>query len=286
MTERSPGEGARERGEHPILLPHDVEAMKRTQRLLRPLRDHYFRAEVRGLDRAPDGPALYVGNHNGGVFPVDGIFFGMAWHDRFEYQRPVYWLMHDVPFRVHSILRDFLLRHGCIPASREHLAAAFDRGHGVVVYPGGARETFRPFSERKKVTLGDRTGFVAMALRHRVPIVPVVSVGAHETLIVLTAGRSVGERFFITKALRADVLPVYVGLPWGIAFGPMPHLPLPAKVTLEVLEPIDLAHELNVQSESDMRDPAVLRAGLVRVRSSMQSAMDLLYAERKWPVFG
>lgn len=265
------------------MIAHDPARLRSTWRALRPLRDSYFRTEVAGMERVPDGPALVVANHNGGTLPVDGIAFGMAWHERHDFARPLCVLMHDLPFRIAPPLSRWLRAHGVVPASREGLGAAVGEGHAVLVFPGGAREAFRTYRERRSVTLGDRTGFVAMALRHRVPVVPVVGVGAHETLVVLSSGRRLAEAIGLPRLLRADVLPLWLGLPWGVGFGPMPHIPLPARLQVEVLEPLRLWERL---ASPDPEDPRALREGLELVRSAMQAASDRLHAARRWPVLG
>ena len=115
-------------------------------------------------------------------------------------------------------------------------------------------------------------------------IAPVVSVGAHETLFVIARGSWLAQRIPLAKKFRADVAPLWLGLPWGIGFGPMPHIPLPSKIKVEVLEPIRLWKVLG--EAADAGDPRVLQAGLDLVRSRMQQAADRLYAERKWPIIG
>jgi 1-acyl-sn-glycerol-3-phosphate acyltransferase len=232
----------------------------------------------------PDEPTLLVGNHDGGYIPVDGICLGTAWQERFDYQRPLVWLMHDFPFRLSATLTEYLSRCGCRPASRANLNHAFDKQQSVFVYPGGAHEAFRPFSERRHMSLGHRTGFIAEALRRRVPIAPVVSVGAHETLFVLSRGSWLAHKLPIAKKLRSDVAPLWVGMPWGIGFGPMPHLPLPSKIKVEVLEPVRLWKSLG--EAADAGDPEVLKAGLDLVRGRMQAAADRMYAARRFPLLG
>ena len=66
------------------------------------------------------------------------------------------------------------------------------------------------------------------------PITPVVSVGAHETLFVLARGNELAKKLGLTR-IRVDVLPFWLGLPFGIGWGPIPNLPLPSKIKLEVL---------------------------------------------------
>jgi len=252
--------------------------------VVRPLTQLYFRSTVRGLEHVPDEPTLLVGNHDGGYIPADGICLGVAWHERHDFKRPLIWLMHDFPFRISATLTDFLSRCGVRPASRQHLHAAFDRGDSLFVYPGGAREAFRPFHKRRQIDLGDRTGFIREALSRRLPVAPVVSVGAHETLLVLARGSWLARRIPLARKLRSDVFPFWLGMPWGLGWGPLPHLPLPAKITVEVLPPIRLWRELG--EAADPSDPRVLSAGLDLVRGRMQRAADRLYAERRWPVLG
>ena len=227
---------------------------------------------------------MLVGNHDGGYLPVDGIFLGMAWHEHFGFNRPLITLMHDFPFRLSAKLTSFLSRCGCRPASKEQLNNAFDAKQSLFVYPGGAYEAFRPFTRRRVIELGHRTGFIREALKRRVPICPVVSIGAHETLLVLMRGGWLAKRIPLARKLRSDVMPLWLGLPWGIGFGPMPHLPLPAKIKVEVLEPIRLWRVVGESANAD--DPAVQRAGLDFVKQRMQQVADRMYTERKWPLLG
>jgi 1-acyl-sn-glycerol-3-phosphate acyltransferase len=258
--------------------------MRKTAEVLKPILGAYFRPEVRGLEHIPDEPSMLVGNHDGGYIPVDGICLGIAWHERYDFRRPLVWLMHDFPFRISSSLTRYLSLHGVQPASRQSLRRAFDRNLSVFVYPGGAHEAFRPYSKRREVELGHRTGFVAEALARRVPIVPIVSAGCHETLFVLARGSWLARKFPLVKKFRSDVLPLWIGLPWGIGFGPLPHIPLPSKIEVQVLPPIRLWEHLGDRANTG--DPAVLHAGLDLVRGRMQMAMTSLYAHRRFPIIG
>jgi 1-acyl-sn-glycerol-3-phosphate acyltransferase len=239
---------------------------------------------VKGIDRVPDEPTLLVGNHDGGYFPPDAICLAMAWHERFAFKRPLFTLMHDFPFRLTEQLRSWLYKLGIVPASKHNLGRIFDQNDSLLVYPGGAYEAFRPFAQRRRIELGHRTGFIKHSLERRVPITPFVSVGAHDTLFVLSRGAWLAKKIPLTKKFRSDVLPLWIGLPWGIGFGPLPHLPLPSKVKVEVLEPLRLWRALG--EAADPNDPEVLGAGLDLVRGKMQAVADRMYAERRWPVLG
>jgi 1-acyl-sn-glycerol-3-phosphate acyltransferase len=239
---------------------------------------------VTGIDRIPDEPSMLVGNHDGGYLPVDGICFGLAWYECFGFARPLHILMHDFPFRLSARLTRFLSQNGCLPASRSSLDHAFDRRVDLLVYPGGAWDAFRPFHKRREIDLGHRTGFVGAALRRRVPIAPIVSVGAHETLFVVSRGSWLAKRIPLARKLRSDVAPLWIGLPWGIGFGMLPHLPLPSKIKVEVLEPIRLWEHLG--ESASPTDPSVLAAGFALVQRRMQAAADRLYSARRWPLIG
>ena len=252
---------------------------------VRPLREHYFRSEIVGLENIPqDEPSMVVGNHDGGyVFP-DAICLGSFYYDAFGTGgRRLYAMMHDFPFRIAPTLTEWLQRCGVLPASRRNGEKVLEGGHHILVYPGGSYEAFRTFRDRRTLNLGHRTGFVRQSLALKVPITPVVSVGAHETLFVLARGHELAKKLGLSKLFRVDVLPFWLGLPFGVGWGPIPNLPLPSKIKLEVLEPIRLWKEL---PNPDPHDKHALRAGLAIVRNRMQDVANRLYAERKYPLLG
>ncbi|MDB4968213.1 MAG: acyltransferase family protein [Myxococcales bacterium] len=252
---------------------------------VRPLRQHYFRSEISGMANIPDEPSMLVGNHDGGyVFP-DAICLGSFFYDYFGTSgRRLYALMHDFPFRIAPTLTEWLQRCGVLPASPRNGDRVLEAGHHLLVYPGGSYEAFRTFKNRRQLSLGNRTGFIRQALKHRVPITPVVSVGAHETLIVLARGHTLAKVLGLSKLARVDVLPLWLGLPFGVGWGPLPNLPLPSKIKLQVLPPIKIWKELG--EASNFEDKAVLRAGANLVRTRMQLVADRLYGERKYPLIG
>lgn len=266
----------------------DEEAARSVTRVLDPIFRYYFRAEVRGTERFPQEQTMLVCNHDGGMLPIDGLIIGSAWHHRFNFKRPLHILVHDMVLRFAGGLR----RIGAVLADRHNLDRVMDAGHSVLIYPGASRETFRPFWERKRITLGDRTGFIRHALRRRLLLTPVVSAGVHETFFVLARGTWFAELTGMRRLFRADVFPIVAGLPLGVWLGAtFPQLPLPAKITAEVLEPIDvvaLAEQLRGRPliASDLDDPVLVGACFNHVRERMQAALDRLYAERRLPIIG
>lgn len=247
------------------------------------LLSRYHRCEVRGVDRIPDGPALLVGNHNGGLNPVDGLFLVHYYRQR-GYDSPVYVLAHDILFRVKRIA-EVLESVGIIRARRGQARELLEAGHKVLVFPGGDIESMRPFRERRKVRLAERLGFAQLALKTGVPIVPVVSAGSHETLIILSQGQRLARWMRLSKWARINSLPLVIAAPWGVLFGPtcaLPYLPLPAKITFQIGDPLPSCERPLSETESVMRAPQVYSA----VEQRMQSMLDELYDERLLPILG
>lgn len=255
------------------------EVLRRAVDLFAPL-CRYHRLEVRGFDRLPEGPALLVGNHNAGLNPADGLFL-VHYYRRYGFNAPIYCLGHDALFSVPG-LSSRLADVGVVRARRRDAARLLEAGHKVLVFPGGDIENLRPFRDRKRVNLAGRTGFVRLARRTGVPIVPVVSAGGHENLVVLTQGKQLARRIGMDR-FKIHSFPVLLAMPWGLVWGPkllLPYFPLPSKIAVEIGEPI-------ASAEPDARTPAAERMAVyARVHERMQTLLDGLYAERRWPVFG
>ncbi len=242
------------------------------------LASFYFRAEVRGLDRIPArGPVLLVGNHSGGNMIPDTFIFTLAFSTFFGVERRFYQLAHNLVLAMPPLAR--LRKGGTIAASPENAARALDMDAAVLVYPGGDYETHRPSWESAKVDFGGRKGFIRLAVARDVPVVPVVSIGGQETALFLTRGERLARRLRLDRLLRLRVLPISLALPWGVNVGDfLGHIPLPAKITIQVLEPIDLRREFGEHPDVDVvYDEVVVR---------MQRALDQLAAERRLPLIG
>ena len=182
------GTGHAEQATADDVRARDPELVKLLGELLRFVADNYFRLRVEGIDHVPaHGGALLVGNHSGGLVPTEGFFSSLAIYDHFGPARARYGLGHDFLFDDPT-LRSYATRLGILRAGHDSAHHAFADGHLLMVYPGSDLDTFRPFGDRGKIVLGGRTGFIRLALRERVPIVPVVTAGPHEQLIVLAHG--------------------------------------------------------------------------------------------------
>ena len=237
----------------------------------------YFNPEVRGLDRLPArGPFLIVGNHNGGATPPDMPILMTEWWNTRGAEEPVYGLFHSLFFNLPGV-GPTMRKAGGIEASPDAAERALRTGGSVVVFPGGDHDVFRPWSERHRIDFAGRMGWIRLALRTGVPIVPAVSCGAHYSVVVLSRGDRLVRWMPHMKLMRVKVMPIMLGLPWGISFG-LPTLPLPAKTTVDVGAPIDLADRYGaVPDDGD----AVIKWIYDDLTREMQRTMDRLVAERR-----
>lgn len=224
---------------------------------------YYFRLQSDGFDRLPDGPALYVGNHNGGIAGPDlCCTLASLWGARGP-ATPLFMLAHDFAMRQFKPLGAVLRRLGAIRAAPDNAMHALRSGAQVLVYPGGDVDAYRHSRRRNEVVLGARTGFVRVAQAAGVPIVPIVAHGAHRSAYIFSEGEALARRIGLKRWGRLERFPLALALPWGLAPGPwLPYLPLPFKIKLRVLPPIHAAPDA---------DPAALRE---RVRAEMQAALD------------
>ncbi len=211
----------------------------------------WFRGEVRGLERIPpEGPVLLVGNHSGGNLTPDTSVFTLAFNTYFGVERRFYQLAHNLVLSMPGL--GFLRKYGTVAASPQNANAALDSGAALLVYPGGDYEVHRPTRESAKVDFGGRKGFIRLALDKDVPIVPVVSVGGQETALFLSRGEWLAKLLRLDRMFRLKVLPISLALPWGLNVGDMlGHIPAPAKITIQVLQPIHLRERYGQKPDLD-----------------------------------
>ena len=257
----------------------DPEYIRRTLPALRAMADVYFRAEVRGLENIPaSGPVLLVGNHSGGTLIADTFVFGQAFYDHFGADRVFHQLAHDLVFKVPGV-RAALTPYGTVPASPQNMRRALARDAALLVYPGGDHETYRATWHSAEIDFAHRTGFVRLALELGVSIVPVVAIGGQETALFLGQGERIARLLHLHRLLRVDVAPVQIAPPLGVTVFDLPgRVPLPAKITVEVLPAIDLATELGRDADPD--------EAYELVTGRMQDVLDQLADARAFPVIG
>src|SRR5437660_5420372 len=245
---------------------------------------YYFRLETSGWNRLPDETSLLIGNHSGGSLTMDAWTFVFDWWRRFGADRVLHATAHDVLMATPG-LGDYFRMAGVIPASRAGVSAALGAGTDVIIWPGGDVDAMRNWRRRDEAVLGGRMGFVRMAIRSKVPIVPVASVGGHDTAFILSEGRWIANGLDrvsgLKRKLRGSRLPIVLGFPFGLTIETVPtHLPLPAKIRTELLEPIHVDHDPERINDRDYVS-SIYR----EVQSAIQDAMDRLAKQRRFPIF-
>lgn len=241
---------------------------------------YYFRVQTSGWHHIPQGKVLFVGSHNGGLAAPDMHMFMYDWFSRFGYDRLVYGLAHPKVWQVYSPLATLAARFGAIRANPRMAIAAFQRGASVLVYPGGGQDVFRPHRLRHRIYFAKRKGFIKLALREQVPIVPLISYGAHDTLIVLEncyeQAKWLHERGFPWLFnIDPEVFPIYLGLPWGIAVGPVLNIPWPTPIHTRVCQPIWFKH----YGRETLNDKDYINSCYNQVVNHMQADLNKLILE-------
>ncbi len=244
--------------------------------------DNYFRVKTDGWENIPPSQVLLVGSHNGGLVAPDMIMMMYDWFRFFGTERLVYGLMHPMAWLAYQPVAIMAAQTGAIRANPHMAIAALKKGASVLVYPGGAQDVFRPYSQRQKIELAGRKGFIKLALRQNIPIIPLISKGAHESIIVLTdiydQLKSFQNQGLFNWILDLDpvVFPIYIGLPWGLAFGPLPNIPFPTQIHTRVCKPIIFER----YGDEALGDRQYIQECYDRVVREMQTQLDDLYREK------
>ncbi len=216
----------------------DVDEWGRSQhirdlvrRLYEPFYSTWFRAEWEGLEKIPtDGGALLVSNHAAAI-PSDApvIMHGIEK----ELGRPVYGLADEL-FKTLPVVGTLWSRAGGVVAHPDNAYRLLREQHQLVlVFPEGSKGPGKTYSERYQLRRFGRGGFVQIAMRAGVPVVPIAVVGAEESMPILFKINQ------LSKLLGVPYVPVTANM---IAFGPIlgAFLYFPAKFKLRVLDPVHL----------------------------------------------
>jgi 1-acyl-sn-glycerol-3-phosphate acyltransferase len=271
---------ATEREIHGQPFQRDVEFLGKLLPLMEIL-SRYFDGRVLGFENVPpSGPVLLVGNHSGGVLTPDTSVFFAAWYRTRGLDSPLVALAFDAAFGVPGF-RTLMRKIGEVPASRENASRALDAGLPVLVYPGGDHEISRPWTERNRIDFNGRKGFVALALRKRVPVVPVVAHGGHDSILILTRGEWIGEWVGMSR-VRTRAFPLALQIPWGLSPITMPGIPLPARISIEIAPAMDWSR----YGPEAADDPKVVARCYDEITGAMQARLDRMAAADPYPVLG
>jgi 1-acyl-sn-glycerol-3-phosphate acyltransferase len=237
-----------------------------------PVYSRWFRVEWEGMDRIPaHGGALLVANHSGAI-PSDApvIMHGI---ER-DMGRPVYGLA-DYFFRTVPVVGTLWSRAGGVSANPDNAYRLLhDQQQLALVFPEGTKGPSKSYTDRYRLRRFGRGGFVEIAMRAGVPIVPLAVVGSEETMPVVF--RLPG----LAKLLGVPYFPVTANV---LLLGPLGVVvPFPAKFRVRVLNPItfDVPPDLERYSKSRVMDE------VERIQSLIQEALFDMLKTRQSVWFG
>jgi 1-acyl-sn-glycerol-3-phosphate acyltransferase len=233
----------------------------------------YHRHEIK-IDAEMPEPALIVCNHGFGGLVDLNAWALFAVLRAVGTKRPTTALVHQVAWTLG--FGKIAEAMGGKPASRDTAKKAFADGHNVAVFPGGDVDGAKSWRDRNKVKLAGRSGFARLATENNVPVVPVVTAGAGESLLVISDGRQVAKALQLPRLARLKALPLSITIPWGVnvaVAAMLPYVALPTKLVTAVLPAM---YPQSGESAEDF-------AG--RVEAAMQARLDELVAGRI-PVLG
>jgi 1-acyl-sn-glycerol-3-phosphate acyltransferase len=258
----------------------DWPFMERQKYLWNPLMDYWFRMEVEGWENIPEPPVLLVGIHSGAPFVWDAWTVGVQWWRRFGRERPLHGTAHDALMAT-PVIGGYFRRMGVLPAALDSMYAALAAGHDVALWPGGEIDSLRPWTKRDEAILAGRMGFVRLAIRSGVPIVPIATVGGPDSMPVLASGRRLAHLLRLDKIARLQRFPVALQAPWGLSPALLPEIPLPAKIRTAFQPAIELDTDPERAADHDY-----VTARYDEVQQSIQDGMDALARRRRLPLFG
>src|SRR5438105_1107688 len=200
--------------------------------LLEPIGRYYWRVEWRGLENIPsEGAALLVGNH-AGTLPVDAMVMKFGVLAEHPARRHVRLLAADLAFRM-PFVGPIARKMGNTLAAPEDALRLLRAGELVGVMPEGYKGVGKGWKERYRLQRFGRGGFIELALRARVPMIPVAIVGSEEIYPMI------GNAKLLARLGGFPYFPITPFFPW---LGPLGMIPLPSKWIVEFGAPIPTDH--------------------------------------------
>jgi 1-acyl-sn-glycerol-3-phosphate acyltransferase len=258
----------------------DWDFFEKQKYLWNPLMDYWFRMEMEGWDNLPEPPALLIGIHSGAPFVWDAWTIGAQWWRHFGDSRPLHGTAHDMLMAT-PLIGSYFRKMGVLPAAPDSISAALAAGRDVALWPGGERDSLRPWTQRDQAVLAGRMGFIKLAIRAGVPIVPISTVGGPDSMPVLARGRRLAKVLQLDKVARLKLFPIALQVPWGISPALLPEIPLPTKIRTAFQPPVEVEGDLELAEDNEY-----IERKYKEVCASIQSGMDTLARRRRLPLFG
>jgi 1-acyl-sn-glycerol-3-phosphate acyltransferase/nucleoside-diphosphate-sugar epimerase len=240
------------------------------RRMFKFLHDYYWRVEVKDVHYVPrSGRAVLVGVHRG-FMPWDAV---MALHLIVrDVGRYVRFLIHPGLIKF-PCLFNFHTKLGGIIACQENADFVLKHDEIVGIFPEGIKGAFLHYRDAYKLTKFGRDEFVKIALRHRAPIVPFVTVGSAEIFPIL---KKVNWAWW-KRNTEWPTFPITPTWPFVGA------IPLPSKWHTQFLEPLHVEDRYPPEAADDAE---VVSAISQEVRRRMEQAIGEMLRRRQSIFFG
>ena len=257
----------------------DVDEWGRSERtravaraIYEPVYSKWFRAEWDGLEKIPgEGGALLVANHAGAI-PSDApvIMHGIEK----ELERPVYG-MADYFFRTVPVVGTLWARAGGVSARPANVYRLLkEQRQLALVFPEGTKGPSKSYTDRYQLRRFGRGGFVEIAMRAGVPVIPIAVIGSEEAMPVVLRLPT------LARALGVPYFPITANL---LALGPVGVIaPFPAKFKLRVLDPV----QFDVPPDQDRYSKSRIMEESEHIRTQLQEAVYDMLRDRRSVWFG
>lgn len=221
---------------------------------------NYFRVEVEGENNIKvNGPAVLVANHSGGL-AYDGVMTHLAVYNTHPEQRYLRFLVDDFVYYL-PFVGTFIQRTGGVRACHENAMRLLDHGHMIMVFPEGIKGVGKLFEQRYQLQRFGRGGYVKLAMRTGVPIIPTAIIGAEEIHPLIWKSEKIGKMF------NMPYFPLTLTFPW---LGPLGLIPLPTKWKIIFGKPI----KFNRYGPKDAENNRLVAKVSRTIRSTVQKMID------------
>ncbi|MGC8928483.1 MAG: lysophospholipid acyltransferase family protein [Myxococcota bacterium] len=226
----------------------------------------YFRTAIKGIKNVPDNGGLILVSNHSGALPLDGIMLRISLLNEHPSQIDIRFLIEDYIYHL-PFAGTFMNRIGAVRACRENAERLLKKGMAIALFPEGILGISKLYKDRYKIQRFGRGGVIKLAIRNKVPIIPVAIVGAEESYpMIYKIKRFAG-------LLGLPYIPVTYTFPF---LGPLGLFPLPSKWMIQFGEPI----RFDKLKREDAEDPALVSGYNESLRNNIQNMVNELLAAR------
>lgn len=220
-----------------------------------------------GVDRIPDGGALFVGNHT--IYGLIDLPFMMnaLWQQRAIRVRG----LGEHGHYAIPVWRDLLELSGMVRGTRDNVRALMRDRQDILVFPGGAGEVMKQRGQKYQLLWKERLGFARLAIEAGYPIVPFAAVGVEEMFDIVADDQTPGFAHVSALMKRLVSMPL-PSITRGIGLTPLPR---PERLYFHFGEPID-----TTRFDRRADDDAAARVLRDEVRAAVEAGIEELQERR------